>query len=184
MSRRGFTLLEMLVVVAIIGVLCGLLLPAVNTAREAARRAKARDGAHQLVTAWKSYLLDRREFPNTGIESMHGTAVGILGDTNSPYNPGQVYMEFTTNEVAQGFLDPWGDKAQKRGETGWEERLFQVAIDNGEGPHDTTGAYDGNVTPFGQVVNRGVVAWSKGKDGLDATADDRKDDVRTWDWDE
>lgn len=65
--RHGFTLVELLVVIAIIGSLVALLLPAVQAARGAARRAQCCNNLRQLAVATLSYESSQREFP-PGVE--------------------------------------------------------------------------------------------------------------------
>jgi prepilin-type N-terminal cleavage/methylation domain-containing protein/prepilin-type processing-associated H-X9-DG protein len=83
--RAGFTLIELLVVIAIIGVLISLLLPAVQAAREAARRAQCTNNLKQIALATHNYLDSRGTLP----------AAQYLSNSFSALTMALPYMELT-----------------------------------------------------------------------------------------
>ena len=109
--RQGFTLIELLVVIAIIGVLIALLLPAVQSAREAARRAQCTNNLKQLGLAMANYESTNSSLPPTMVmwapSPIGGDNAGQQWSVHSRLLP---FIEQNTiyNTINWNFGERWG----------------------------------------------------------------------------
>ncbi len=99
---RGFTLIELLVVIAIIAILIALLLPAVQQAREAARRTQCKNNLKQLGLALHNYMDTASRLPPAGIhnfEITNNNGLSPAGDSTS-YGPSWITLSLPYLEQA------------------------------------------------------------------------------------
>ncbi len=96
---RGFTLVELLVVIAIIGILVALLLPAVQAAREAARRMSCGNNLKQLGLAMHNYLDTYKSLP-----IHYGQGGGVAGTPYNNTNAGRSWIVGILPFIEQGPL--------------------------------------------------------------------------------
>ncbi len=123
---RGFTLIELLVVIAIIGVLVGLLLPAVQQAREAARRSSCTNKLKQMQLAMLNYESTNQKFPAQGcspeIRQIHPNAKtsrrwGFIPSLLPYLEQLPLHTALITLIETNGNAKPWSQDTAHRGVT-------------------------------------------------------------------
>jgi len=152
--KKGFTLVEMLVVIAIIGILMALLFPSFTMVIKKAKVTKAKTEISQIEQSWKQYLLDYRKFPSPDITEMNENAVKILAGEDKAKNIREtIYLEANPEKP---YTDPWGNTYQVSLDVAGKQQAYNSSSD----------------------VYKQVLVWSLGPNG---TQDSTKgDDVTNW----
>jgi len=157
-KSSAFTLIELLIVIAIIGILMSLLFPAVGSAIDAARKAQAKNDAVQIATAVIAYETEYGKLPEN-TTTVNKTLVETLAGISTNENPRKiVFLEVQAAKSGKGgtndsgFVDPWAIKDKQ------PTRVYKIAIDN-EGGADS---YDNSITAGtnNQTLRKKVAVWS------------------------
>lgn len=127
--RKGLTLIEVLVSLAIVGMLVAILLPAVQHAREVARRMSCQNSMRQMGVALHSFQNTHRNFP-PGAEAASGLAVGGCDpqEVEIEDNPGHCTDYETWTAACLPFFEAASVAAEYQYEKPWSSLANRQAI--------------------------------------------------------
>lgn len=171
-SRNAFTLIELLIVIAILGILMALLFPAVGVAIDNARRASAKNDVVQIATAVTGYETEYGRLPGTNASGAQMTAdvlSALMGSNANGLNPRQiVFLEVPTARKGKGgqsnntYVDPWGQP-------------YQICYDDDYDNRITTAGTNGSTS-----IMKKVAVWSKAGSTF-TPAETKRRAVTSWD---
>ena len=175
-SSRAFTLIELLIVIAILGILMALLFPAVQGALEAAKKTQAKNDVVQIATAITAYETEYGRLPLTNKTSVDSELVlALIGGAANTNNPRQItFLEVQAAKKGKGgtnssgdFVDPWGG-------------TYKIAFDSDYDNRITTAGTNGSTS-----IMKKVAVWNDPSAGTDAAsqsaAKKNKRAVTSWD---
>ncbi len=179
-TRRGFTLVELLVVIAIIGILVALLLPAVQAAREAARRMQCANNLKQMGLACLNYESGNKLFPTGEVHGGSWNAGYTAGSGGSPPNhcewDGQIgiwsNLIFPQLEL-QAAYDRLDFKIRKQYNSAANREIMQLPLSVYFCPSDP---YRGLTTDWGSSQNKSRIQHYYGVSGDDEGSNTAHDD--------